>query len=346
MKTMGENRPAEAGGHLRGAIRGTLLLVLAAAVIAVAAVDAAAALRNVQPGTAVPEFTLSDGAGTSRSLSDFSGKAKLVIFFSGNDRSKKVMESVEPLYQKYKGDGFEVIAIYTGSDRAEAKTMAEGAKATYPVLLDSDKTAYSSWGVSVTPVMAFVGKDGTMLKEQPYVPLLEGILDIEVQVTMGKMTRQEADLKLKPEEAPAVSESEKEADKIYNLGLVLLERGMKDKAMEKFMKVLEVDPAYCAVRLQLGQLYLEDQNTDKAKAEFEYVLKCDPTSHEAKVGMGTVLGLAGEYDKAIEMIQSSLQLNPRPELAYYELGKVFEKKGQLDKAVENYKLALQKLLAK
>jgi tetratricopeptide (TPR) repeat protein len=214
------------------------------------------------------------------------------------------------------------------------------------MLIDKDKKLYGDVGVAVTPAIAIVGKDGKLLKEQPYVPLLAGILEVEVKVALGKMTREEADLSLKPEETPQVSAEEKEADKVYNLGLVLLERGMRDKAIEKFKQVLTIDPTYCKVRLQLGHLYLQDNKTDDAKAEFEYVLKCDPQSHEAKVGMGTVYGNQGDYDKAIELLESSLLLNPKVELAHYELGKVYEKKGQLDKAVENYKKALDRLLSR
>ncbi len=306
----------------------------------------AGAFRNVAPGAAAPPISLSDTAGAAKNTADLAGKAKLIAFVSGNDRSKKVLEELEPLYQEFKGDGLEVLAVYVGSDRAEAKTMAETAKITFPLLLDTDRSVYGAWGIAVTPVMAFIAKDDKLLKEQSYVPLLKGILEVEAKVAVGKMTREQADLALRPEEAPQVSTEEKVADKEYNLGLVLLERGMKDKAVEKFKKVLEIDPTYCKVRLQLGQLYLGDNKVDEAKAEFDYVLKCDPTSHEAKVGMGTVLGIKGDLDKGIEIIQSALQLNPKAELAYYELGKLFEKKGQLDKAVENYKKALEKLLSK
>ncbi len=314
--------------------------------LAVVPAGPAEAFRNVPPGSAIPSFALNDVGGAPKSLTDFTGKVKMFIFFSGNDRSKKVLGELMPLYDKYKGEGLEIIAIYTGSDKNEAKEMAEASKAAFPVLLDPDKVVYGGWGISVTPIMAFVDKADKLLKEQPYVPLLTGILDIEIKVTLGKMSREEADLALKPEEAPAASDSEKAADKEYNLGLVLLERGMKDKAIEKFKKVLEIDPAFCNVRLQLGQLYFNDGKIDEAKTEYEYVLKCDPTSHQAKVGMGAVLAAKGDLDKAIEMIQSSLQLNPRPELANYELGKIYEKKGQLDKAMESYKKALEKLLSK
>ncbi len=306
----------------------------------------AMAFRGVEPGAAMPSFTLSDLAGASKSGDEFAGKARIILFFSGNDRSKKVLGELIPIGEKYAADGLAIIGIYTGSDRAEAKTLTEGAKVGYPILLDTDKAYYGAVGVSVTPVMALVGKDDKLSKEQPYVPLLSGILEVEVKVILGKMSRADADLSLKPEEAPVVSATEKEAEKEYNLGLVLLERGMKDKAMEKFKKVVEIDPSYCKVRVQLGQLYIETSKFDEAKTEFEYVLKCDPTSAEAKVGMGTVLGAKGELDKAIEILQSSLALNPRPELANYELGKVYEKKGQLDKALESYKKALERLLSR
>jgi tetratricopeptide (TPR) repeat protein len=325
----------------------TLLLAVACALGAVlCAAGPALALRNVPPGSVAPGFTLTDVGGAQKSLADFAGKAKLVLIVSGNDRSKKLLGEVLPLSDKYKAEGLEVFAIYTGSDKNEAKAMAEAAKVTYPVLLDSDKVVYGGWGLSVTPIIAFLDKDDKLLKEQPYVPLLSGILDIEIRVALGKLTREEADLALKPEEAPVASDAEKAADKEYNLGMVLLERGLKDKAVEKFKKVLEIDPAYCNVRLQLGQIYFAEGKVDEAKAEFEYVLKCDPSSTEAKVGMGTVLAAKGDLDKAIEIIQSSLQLNPRAELAHYELGKIYEKKGQLDKAVESYKKALEKLLSK
>jgi Tfp pilus assembly protein PilF/peroxiredoxin len=314
--------------------------------LAILSAAPASAFRNVQPGGAIPPFSLGDLSDATKGQGDFSGKTKLFVFVSGNDRSRKVLGEVMPLLDKYRGEGLEVIGVYTGTDKAEAKKMAEDAKIGYPLLLDLKKEMYGAWGISVLPVMAFVSREDTLLKEQSYVPLLAGILEIEAQVALGKMSREEADLKLKPEDAPTVSDSEKEAKKIYELGLVLLERGMKDKAIEKFQKVIEIDPAFCAVRLQLGQIYLDDNKVDLARAEFEYILKCDPNSHEAKVGMGTVFGLKGDFDKALEILQAALPLNPRPELAHFEMGKVYEKKGQLDKAVESYKKALERLLTK
>jgi len=337
----------EAGSAVRGCrpwLRTALALTLFMAFLQQP--SASEAFRNVKEGDAVPAFSLPDLSGTAFNLADLAGKPKLIFVFSGNDRSKKVLNLAEPLYQKYKGDGLEVIAVYSSSDEAEAKSMAGESGATFPVLLDLKKEVYGQMGIFVTPVIAFVDGENKLAKEQGYIPLLEGILDIETRVLLGQLSREEADLALRPEEAPQASDEEKEAQKTYNLGLILLDRGMKDKAVEKFKKVLEIDPAFCEVRLQLGHIYLADDKADEAREQFTYVLKCDPRSHEAKVGMGTVYARSGELDKAVEILESSLMLNPRPELAYYELGKVHEEKGDLDKAVESYKKAIDRLLEK
>ncbi len=59
----------------------------------------------------------------------------------------------------------------------------------------------------------------------------------------------------------------------YNLGLLSIQSGQFDRAVERFTKVTELDPANLEGYFYLGVSYLELGNESKAKENFSYVAK-------------------------------------------------------------------------
>jgi tetratricopeptide (TPR) repeat protein len=204
---------------------------------------------------------------------------------------------------------------------------------------------YGAFGVKALPSTGFFDKAGVLVHEVNLAPFdLEDEANQYILVALGEQTAQEAEMILRPQEAAELSADEMKAQKLYGVAMVLMDRGMKAKAVAKLKEILELDPGFCDAHIQLGHVFLEEDKVEDAIGEFSYVIKCDPNSNDAKLGLGMAYAKKGEYDKAMEYFQSALKLNPMPERVYYEMGKVHESKGELEKAVENYKLALARLL--
>lgn len=59
----------------------------------------------------------------------------------------------------------------------------------------------------------------------------------------------------------------------YNLGVLSVKSGQLDKAVERFKKVLEIEPAFDDARFLLGKTYMQMGNKIEAKKEFEFLQK-------------------------------------------------------------------------
>ena len=305
----------------------------------------ASGFGNVNIGDAIPAFSLEDTAGANLSSADFSGKAQVIIFFRKGPSTAKALKRVERSYQANKDRNAVYLGIYLGKEGAEAaRALAEEGGATFPVLVGNEEV-YGAFGVKALPSTAFVDPKGILVHAINLAPFdLEQETSEYLLVALGEKSAEEAEMILRPQEAASLSAEEMKAKKLYGVAMVLMDRGMKEKAVAKLKEVLELDPGLCDAHIQLGHVFLDDGQVEDAIGEFSYVMKCDPNSNDAKLGLGMAHAMKGENEKAMEYLQSALQLNPHPERVYYEMGKVHESKGELEKAVENYKLALARLL--
>ena len=305
----------------------------------------AGAFENVKAGDAIPAFSLQDTAEATISSADMAGKAAVIVFFRKGPSTAKALKRLERSWQAGKEKEVGYYGIYLGKEGdSDARALAEEGGATFPILV-GDEGVYAAFGVKALPSTAFFDRSGKLVHQINLAPFdLEAEATEYVLVALGEKTAQEAEMILRPQEAAPLSAEETKAQKTYGVAMVLMDRGMRDKAVAKLKEVLDLDPGFCDAHIQLGHVFLEDDQVEDAIGEFSYVIKCDPNSNDAKLGLGMAHAKKGENDKAMEYFQSALKLNPRPERVYYEMGKVFEAKGELDKAVENYKLALKRLL--
>ena len=326
------------------ATRRTLLpaaLALAGALVLTHAASAEA-FEKVKVGDKMPAFTLKDTGGADVALT--AGSAHVIVFFKEGQNTANAFKRVGKSWAEMKEKGVVYLGVYFGKGTPEAaKALAEPEGAGFPVLMGTEEF-YGSLGVKALPTTVWLDKAGTVIHEVNLAPFqLEQEASEYALVALGEKKAEDAELALRPQEGPAPSAEEKEAKKMYGLAMILMERGMKDKAVAKLQEILKVDPGFCDAHILLGHVYLEDGKVDDAVKEFEYVIKCDPTSNDAKVGLGMAHAKKGETDKALEYFQSALKLNPKPEKVYYEMGRAYETKGDLTKAVESYKLALTRL---
>src|SRR5512138_2855647 len=84
-----------------------------------------------------PELTLMDMQGASRSLTDYRGQVILVnLWATWCPPCKEEMPALQSFYDKYKADGFVIIAINNGDPAPDVLQFVKDYQLTFPVWLD------------------------------------------------------------------------------------------------------------------------------------------------------------------------------------------------------------------
>jgi thiol-disulfide isomerase/thioredoxin len=91
----------------------------------------------VQVNYASPELTLTDTQGVTHSLADYKGQVVLVnLWATWCPPCKAEMPTLDAYYNKYKKDGFTIIAINDGDPAPEVIQFVKDYRLTFPVWLD------------------------------------------------------------------------------------------------------------------------------------------------------------------------------------------------------------------
>jgi protein O-mannosyl-transferase len=126
-----------------------------------------------------------------------------------------------------------------------------------------------------------------------------------------------------------------------NLGLVFLQRGQVDKAVEQFQKALKINPNYGEAYSNLGLALFQRGRLDEAITNYQRALKINPKSFVTHCDLGNALLQNRQVDDAVAEYQKALEIKPNYEEAHGNLGLAFFQKGQLDDAMAQYEKVLQ-----
>jgi tetratricopeptide (TPR) repeat protein len=132
-----------------------------------------------------------------------------------------------------------------------------------------------------------------------------------------------------------------------NLGIAYTRDGKHDKAIEQYLKVLEINPEHANAHDSLGIAYLEKGLYDKAIAEFKKVIELKPEHINAYNNLGIAYEKKGEYKKAIHLFKKVINFKPTEckdafmrdyarVRAYNNLGVIYEKMREYRKALRYY----------
>jgi len=108
--------------------------------------------KNLRVGDPAPDFTLPATTGEPVSLSDFRGRAEVVLFFYPKDNSPVCSAeacSFRDSYETFRDAGAEVIGISADSPDSHSR-FAERLRLPFLLLSDADGSVRSRYGVSRT----------------------------------------------------------------------------------------------------------------------------------------------------------------------------------------------------
>jgi thiol-disulfide isomerase/thioredoxin len=115
----------------------------------------------VQVDFAAPELSLEDLAGNSVSLKDHVGSVVLVnLWATWCPPCKEEMPTLQAFYEKYKKDGFELIAIDQEETREVVQPFVDEFGLTFPVWLDIEYLAEREFNTSNLPSSYVIDRTG------------------------------------------------------------------------------------------------------------------------------------------------------------------------------------------
>lgn len=126
-----------------------------------------------------------------------------------------------------------------------------------------------------------------------------------------------------------------------NLGIIYQDIGDFDKAIELYQKAIEVNPRYEKAYNNLGILYLITNRYDDALTAFQNALTINPLNIESNINLGTLFRRKNQLEKSIEYYKKALNINPLHGETYYNLGLVYEQLGDVDLAISHYQKFIQ-----
>ena len=143
-----------------------------------------------QVGFLAPDFSLQTPEGESYTLSELRGKAVLVnLWASWCLPCRAEMPAMQRVYEEYKDQGFEILAVNaTNQDSVEA-AVAFGLdySLNFPILLDRDGAVSRAYNLRALPSSFFIGPDGVIREVVIGGPMAEALLRVRVEQLLAEV---------------------------------------------------------------------------------------------------------------------------------------------------------------
>lgn len=115
-------------------------------------------------GEVVPDFALTTLDGKEGKLSDLRGKAVMINFWaSWCEPCRTEMPAMQEAYEKYKDQGFEIVAVNIAETEVTANSFARQYGLTFPIWMDKDREVTRLYKIGPIPSSLFVDPNGKIV---------------------------------------------------------------------------------------------------------------------------------------------------------------------------------------
>ena len=130
-----------------------------------------AQLDKTAAGQPFTDFTIENGNpdGSPVKFSDYVGKGKYVLvdfWASWCGPCKAEMPNLKSVYEKYKGDKFELVGVAVWDKREDTEKAVPELGITWPVIYDAQKVPTDIYGINGIPHIILFGPDGKILARE------------------------------------------------------------------------------------------------------------------------------------------------------------------------------------
>jgi predicted O-linked N-acetylglucosamine transferase (SPINDLY family) len=130
------------------------------------------------------------------------------------------------------------------------------------------------------------------------------------------------------------------ADALHLLGLVALQTGHYEPAIELIGRAIAIAPGMATFHCNLGEAYRRAGQTARAIASFRRAIELAPGLTEAHCNLGSALKTGGHHEEAISAYRRAIELDPRLPEAHNNLGTAYFELGRTEEALASCRHAL------
>lgn len=142
-------------------IRWNSLFLLAAGLAALALPASGAEYRLT--GKAAPDFALRSAAGTNVRLSEHRGEVVLLAFFGSRcDQCGDQLAVLSRMVDTYQSAGLAALAVNVDDNQGAAAEFIAAHRASFPMLLDPDKSVARTYRVDNLPMLLLIDRAGAI----------------------------------------------------------------------------------------------------------------------------------------------------------------------------------------
>jgi tetratricopeptide (TPR) repeat protein len=158
--------------------------------------------------------------------------------------------------------------------------------------------------------------------------------DLEASYLLGLLLLQEGDAEQAVEHLQKVAQQEPEnASYLCNLGVAMLRARRADEAVAYLKQALELRPDYVQARYSLGSAYIAGKQPELAEDQFRELCWRDEDNADYQCARADALREMGKWRQALALYHKALQLNPDFSRAHTNLGPMLAHFGQADEAL-------------
>lgn len=149
------------------------------------------ALAETCVGTKFKDFEIPYGYAdsTTAKLSDFAGKGKLLLvdfWASWCAPCRRAIPEIKSVYEKYKGDDFDVLGIAVWDNRKNTENAVNQLDIEYPMIYDALSIPTELYGVNSIPHLMLIAPDGTILARGLHESAIDHWVTTELKSMRGE----------------------------------------------------------------------------------------------------------------------------------------------------------------
>jgi len=130
------------------------------------------------------------------------------------------------------------------------------------------------------------------------------------------------------------------ADLLYNLGMLYTDLGKPEKAIELLQRSIEFAPSHVNAHVALGYACQRAGDIERAKKYSLKALEIDPNNPYALKNLGGIFGREGDNLKAFNYIRRSFEINSNDPQTVYGLAFTYKCFGDFEGADKYYRMLL------